>query len=217
MEHFVDHRHCPVGSSVEPYREYLEARWEPRPVMIKTLWLELQELGFSGCYKSVWNFVRDWPLPAGAQPCPSQPAAGVKKTSQPRVSKRSPWQVTRLLLRPQQELGETDATSREALCQLSPQLARAALLSSQFVQMVRERKYEQLPTWLHEAKTCSVEEFRRFARGLEKEYDALYAALSEQWSNGQVEGNITRLKYLKRQMYGRANIDLLRLRVLHPT
>jgi transposase len=73
------------------------------------------------------------------------------------------------------------------------------------------------PLWLHEAKTCSLAEFRRFARGLEKEYDALSAALSEQWSNGQVEGQITRLKFLKRQMYGRAKIDLLRLRVLHPT
>lgn len=59
MEHFVDHWHCPVGSSVEPYREYLEARWAQGPVMIKTLWLELQKLGFSGCYKSVWNFARD--------------------------------------------------------------------------------------------------------------------------------------------------------------
>lgn len=49
MEHFVAHRHCPVGSSVEPYREYLEARWAQGPVMIKTLWLEWQELGFSGC------------------------------------------------------------------------------------------------------------------------------------------------------------------------
>lgn len=165
----------------------------------------------------MWNFVRDWPLPAGAQPCSSTPPAGVKKISLPRASKRSPWQVTRLLLRPQEELGETDGAYREALCQLSPKLARATTLSCQFVQMVRERKCEELASWLHEAKTCSVEEFRRFARGLQKEYDALSAALSEQWRNGQVEGNITRLKYLKRQMYGRAKIDLLRLRVLHPT
>jgi len=70
---------------------------------------------------------------------------------------------------------------------------------------------------LHEAKSCPLEEFRRFARGLEKEYAALSAALSEAWSTGQVEGHITRLKLLKRQMYGRAKIDLLRLRVLHPT
>lgn len=125
--------------------------------------------------------------------------------------------MARLLLRPQEDLGETDATYREAVCRLAPKLAVASRLSSQFVQMVRQRKSEELSTWLHEAKTCSLEEFRRFARGLEKEYAALSAALSEEWSNGQVEGQITRLKLLKRQMYGRANIDLLRLRVLHPT
>jgi transposase len=217
MEHFVDHRHCPVGSSVEPYREYLEARWAQGPVMIKTLWLELQELGFSGCYKSVWNFVRDWPLPPGAQPCASASPPAARHTVQPRISKRSPWQVARLLLRPQEDLGETDATYWEAVCRLAPKLALASMLSSQFVQIVRERKCKELAPWLHEAKTCPLEAFRRFARGLEKEYAALSAALSEPWSTGQVEGHITRLKLLKRQMYGRANIDLLRLRVLHPT
>jgi len=161
--------------------------------------------------------VRDWALPPGAQPSASQPPAGVRRTSLPRVSKRSPWQVTRLLLRPQEDLSEAEVTYREAVCRLSPKLALASTLSSQFIQMVRERKCKELPTWLHKAKTCSLEEFRRFAYGLEKEYDALAAALSEEWSTGQVEGQITRLKYLKRQMYGRANIDLLRLRVLHPT
>jgi hypothetical protein len=55
----------------------------------------------------------------------------------------------------------------------------------------------------------------RFALGLLKEFAAVQAALSEPWSQGQVEGQITKLKLLKRQMDGRANIDLLRLRLLH--
>lgn len=83
--------------------------------------------------------------------------------------------------------------------------------------MIRGRKDEELPAWLQQARTCPLEEFLRFAFGLEKEYEALSAALSEPWSNGPVEGQITRLKFLKRQMYGRTKIDLLRLRVLHPT
>jgi transposase len=141
----------------------------------------------------------------------------VRQTHLPRVSKRSPWQVTRLLLRSQEDLNEADATYREAVLRLSPELTLASTLSFRFVQMVRGRKCKELPNWLHEAKTCPLEEVRRFASGLEKEYDALAAALSEEWSNGQVEGHITRLKLLKRQMYGRAKIDLLRLRVLHPT
>jgi transposase len=165
----------------------------------------------------VWNFLRDWPLPPGASPSLSPPPPGVRQTHLPRVSKRSPWQVTRLLLRSQEDLNEADATYREAVLRLSPELTLASTLSFRFVQMVRGRKCKELPNWLHEAKTCPLEEVRRFASGLEKEYDALAAALSEEWSNGQVEGHITRLKLLKRQMYGRAKIDLLRLRVLHPT
>jgi transposase len=81
--------------------------------------------------------------------------------------------------------------------------------------MVRERKSDQLDSWLEQASASPLQELRRFALGLRAEYGAMRAALSEPWSTGQVEGQITRLKLLKRQMYGRAKIDLLRLRVLH--
>jgi transposase len=80
---------------------------------------------------------------------------------------------------------------------------------------VRERQPDQFDTWLDQASASPLQELRRFALGLQAEYGAARAALNEPWSTGQVEGQITRLKYLKRQMYGRANIDLLRLRVLH--
>ena len=66
-------------------------------------------------------------------------------------------------------------------------------------------------------KTISVDlaELRAFARHLRRDYDAVRAGLSLPWSNGQVEGQIHRLKLIKRQMYGRANFDLLRKRVLY--
>jgi transposase len=61
----------------------------------------------------------------------------------------------------------------------------------------------------------SIKELAAYARGLEADYAAVKAGLSEPWSNGQTEGQVNKLKLLKRQMYGRANVDLLRLRVLH--
>jgi transposase len=61
----------------------------------------------------------------------------------------------------------------------------------------------------------SIKELAAYARGLEADYAAVKAGLSEPWSNGQTEGQVNKLKLLKRQMYGRANFDLLRLRVLH--
>jgi transposase len=70
---------------------------------------------------------------------------------------------------------------------------------------------------LERAATSGLAAFRRFANGLRDDYQAVKAGLSLRWSTGPVEGQINRLKMLKRQMYGRANIDLLRQRVLLPT
>lgn len=81
--------------------------------------------------------------------------------------------------------------------------------------MIKKRESEALLPWLNKAKACPVEEMRRFALDLENEADAALSALPEPWSTGPVEGQITRIKLLKRQMDGRANIDLLRLRILH--
>jgi transposase len=217
MPTFVTHYRGPRGSPVEPYRAYLQARWEQGEVMIKTLWQELQEQGFTGSYKSVWNFVRTWPLPVGMTPTSSavSTAALAASTSGSAPATRTPRQAMWLLLHHQEELGETDAAYRQALLSLDPRLWTLAALGQEFVHLIRERQSAALLPWLEKAKTCAYEEVRRFALGLSNEFAATQAALTEPWSPGQVEGQITKLKLLKRQMYGRANIDLLRLRLLH--
>ena len=73
-----------------------------------------------------------------------------------------------------------------------------------------------LDGWIEQAKASSIDELRRFAAGLLRDRAAVTAALTLSWSNGQVEGQVHRLKMLKRQMYGRAKFDLLRARVLPP-
>ena len=70
--------------------------------------------------------------------------------------------------------------------------------------------------WLEECEKAGIPELASFAAGLRQEHSAVLAALSSAWSNGQTEGQVNRLKLLKRQMSGRANFDLLRLRILHP-
>jgi transposase len=82
--------------------------------------------------------------------------------------------------------------------------------------MIHERQPEELDEWLRDAETCSLAAIRHFAIRLRQDYPAVRASLSFEWSNGQVEGQVNRLKTIKRQMYGRANFDLLRLRVLLP-
>jgi hypothetical protein len=72
----------------------------------------------------------------------------------------------------------------------------------------------QLRQWIEGAKRCEFGPVVRFAYGLQKDISAVSAAVDTSWSTGQVEGQINRLKMIKRQMYGRAGFELLRARVL---
>jgi transposase len=99
--------------------------------------------------------------------------------------------------------------------QASPEIETAYQLVQTFLQMLRERTGQRLETWLQAAETSRLPEFASFAAGVRQDQAAILAGLTLPWSSGQTEGQITRLKLLKRSMYGRAKFDLLRLRVLH--
>lgn len=81
--------------------------------------------------------------------------------------------------------------------------------------MLAERQRSALPGWLQKAGASGLREMRGFADGLERDRDAVQAAVGTRYSNGIVEGHIKRLKMTKRQMYRRANPALLRIRALH--
>src|SRR5207248_5899039 len=102
----------------------------------------------------------------------------------------------------------------ENLCRLSPEVEQATELARRFMQMVRGRQANHLNAWIAEVEESNLPELKAFARGLEQDRVAIEAALREEWSNGQTEGQVHRLKLLKRQMYGRAKFDLLRAKVL---
>jgi transposase len=81
--------------------------------------------------------------------------------------------------------------------------------------MVRERTGQQLNRWLQAVEESNLPELESFADGVQQDKAAVLAGLTLQWSNGPTEGQVTRLKLIKRSMYGRAKLDLLKLRVLH--
>ena len=93
-------------------------------------------------------------------------------------------------------------------------IAGAEQLAQRFRQVFKDRNTEDLRAWLTRAARSGITELMRFAGGLERDYDAVAAAVQQPWSNGQVEGHVHRLKLLKRQMYGRSGFSLLRVRVL---
>jgi transposase len=132
--------------------------------------------------------------------------------AQRRLSSR---QASFLFVKRPEGLSPTQQRYLEQICQASNQMKQVYKLSQQFLSMVRQRQAESLDEWLKRVKEHGPGELISFASGIRRDYAAVQAGLSKQESNGQVEGQITRLKYLKRQMYGRAKFDLLRLRVLH--
>jgi hypothetical protein len=81
--------------------------------------------------------------------------------------------------------------------------------------MVRERRGEQLDAWLKTVETSHLQAFQTFMTGVQNDKEAVLAGLTLPWSTGPLEGHINRLKLIKRSMYGRAEFDLLKIRVLY--
>jgi transposase len=131
----------------------------------------------------------------------------------PLMSAPGPRRAVWMLLKPE-KLKEAEQQVVETLCRLSPEVRQATALAHRFMQLVRDRQAGQLNEWMSEVAGSQLPELKAFARGLEQDRAAIEAALREQWSNGQTEGQVHRLKLLKRQMYGRAKFDLLRAKVL---
>ena len=92
-----------------------------------------------------------------------------------------------------------------------PDLVIARMAVGDFQSMIRSKTARKLDEWLEAAKNSLV---GSFAGGVEKDRDAVRNAIISPWSNGQTEGQITRLKLIKRQMYGRAKLDLLQARLI---
>jgi transposase len=100
------------------------------------------------------------------------------------------------------------------LRQRAPELDEAISLTEAFAGLIRDHAPDRLDPWLQRAQNSMVRQLRRFAKHLLADYNAVRAAIESAWSNGLVEGQINRLKTIKRQMYGRVGLDLLRRRFL---
>ena len=103
----------------------------------------------------------------------------------------------------------------EQVIERCPDARVAYELTDRFLSLLRQRQAASLKAWLTDAAQSGLPEFQRLASGLLTDHAAVVAAASLPYSNGQTEGQVNKLKVVKRQMYGRANFDLLRLRLLH--
>ena len=201
-------------SSLDPYLPYLHERWEAGCQNAAQLFREIQGRGYSGSSPTTLRaLISDW---RASSPTSARRTRGPKRTSPLPVQRRlSSRQASFLFIKQPETLSLTHRYYLEQICQASEKVRQAYELSQQFVWMVRQRQGKQLDRWLQCTREHGSRDLIGFAAGISRDYAAVYAGLSRGESNGQVEGQNTRLKYLKRQMYGRAKVDLLRLRVLH--
>jgi len=195
----------------DPFIRYLHKRWEEGCHNAVQLTGELKQRAFDGSYDMVRRRVASWRARTQGSSSSHRSAKTPRLLAKHPSSNRVAW----LLLKLQCDLSPEEQVLTKSLAEHCPALEKAAALSREFGEMVRERKAQALDDWI--ARVSASEgavELRRFAEGLGSDLAAVKAALSLPWSNGQTEGQVNRLKLIKRQMFGRARFDLLRQRVL---
>ena len=126
----------------------------------------------------------------------------------------SPRTIVNYFMQPQEKLSSYQEEQLARVLHSHEELKKSYILTRQFMGMVRHRRAEGLTDWLGQLEGSGIGELVSFSKGLRRDHAAVEAALSSRWSQGPIEGKINKLKTLKRTMYGRANFDLLRLRVL---
>jgi transposase len=196
-------------SEIQQHRTYLHQRWAEGCHTLTVLWSELKARGYTGSYSSVRRALASRLRQEAAHPSARPP--------EPTAQALSPRQAAWLLVLDPEKLKPEEQAYRVALQALSPAADAAQRLAQRFVKMVGDRDAQALDAWLADAAASPVPELQRFAGSLRHDYAAVSAALKLPWSNGQTEGQVNRLKLIKRQMFGRAKLALLRLRVLRPT
>lgn len=124
-------------------------------------------------------------------------------------------QLVWLLLKSEDKLPDQDKQLRRKIIESNEEIKKGLSLLESFREMVRHRKSKLFEKWLEESNKSGLTEFANFVVSLRRDRSAVKNTLTEEWSNGQVEGQVNRLKTIKRQMYGRAKFDLLRARVVY--
>ncbi len=201
---------CPVYAgqrpglrNFAPFMDYMEKRWEEGCHNATQIWREVRELGYDGARRTLGEWATKKRKSA------SDSNTGTKKVV-PLSASSAAW----LLVKPKEELTEDDKQALERMKQTDEKVAQAYTLGQRFTEMVRERQHVALLPWLEDVGRSGISALVSFAKGIKQDLAAVMNALSLPWSNGQTEGQVNRLKLIKRQMYGRANFDLLRKRVI---
>jgi transposase len=199
----------PRARLIDPFVPYLTERWNAGEQNARRLWREIRDRGFPASDVHVRRLVTAWRTPS-----PDQAAAGSPLPAKPEVVYYSVHKTRWLLMKPTNDLSEPEAAYVAMLKRLCPHIATAQQLVTAFWMILSEHVPGRLPEWLERCEQSGMSELVGFAQGIRRDFAAVQAAVCSRWNQGPVEGQVNRLKMLKRQMYGRAGFALLRRRVL---
>ena len=187
---------------LDRYQPHLHRRWNEGCHDAAVLHAEITALGYRGSLRTIYRYLQ--PLRTGTAPAALTPSAL-------KIGEVTSWLLRRAEdLNPRQQQMLTDLRAHCA------QLDRLAEHVTRFAKMMTKRTGEQeLASWLERVEADGQPELHTFAAGIRQDLAAVTAGLSLPYSSGSTEGNVNRLKAIKRQMYGRASLDLLRKRVIH--
>lgn len=189
------------ASKLDAFKPYLTRRWNQGCTNAVQLHTEIKAQGFTGSSRAVQGWL--------------QPLRRYQKVQQEPCPPPKPRRITGWIMTHPARLG-TDARARlEQLLARCPELADAASHVRSFATMMTNRDGHLLDDWITATEAGESPHLASFATGLRRDHDAVQAGLTLEHSSGAVEGNVNKIKFLKQQMFGRANFDLLRVRVLH--
>jgi transposase len=187
-------------SSLDLHLQWLDEQWAAGHRNGTELWRCLKKQGFRGCLR----VVTEW---AARRRRADKADGALSRTPSART-------IARLMTIGRDGLSKSETVTIAAIEAGMPLLVEAREIIATFQTMVRKKSLADLESWLERARSSLV---ASFANGVIKDQAAVSAAITSPWSNGQTEGQITKLKLVKRQMYGRGKIDLLQARVIGAT
>jgi transposase len=202
----------PKPSILDPWKPYLRERWGQGCHNGSQLLREIRAQGYHGSRGLVSDWLADLrkTVMAAVQPANTVAESEPPKHSAPPAQRRlSPKQAAWLVVKQPDRLSDDEEDALAKMCQANKEIEQAHSLAQSFGQLVRERRHQEFDRWIESAKASDIRELKNFAVGLLRDKDAVLAALRLPWSNGQVEGQVNRLKLIKRTMYGRANFEAL--------
>jgi transposase len=203
---------APKSSTPAKFATYLRDRWTHGERNVRRLLQEVREQGYTGCYSQLAAFVAPWRQKAEKKPTPPSPV-GILPLDPRAGGVISPIVAAALCIKPRGLLTLHQAEKVDVLKQALPMFACMRSLAMRFRGLLRGNDPDVLDDWIRDATGCGIHAMQKFAAKLSYDIDAVRNAVCEPWSSGQTEGQINRLKMLKRAMYGRAGTALLRARM----